>query len=150
MTITLESIKVEQNRLAKMIAEIEARQSVFPLTVTFPPLAEGERHVGVIVSADGVKRHHIILLPGDNSAANWKDQMAWAKNIGGDLPDRCEGALLLATMKDEFKPEAYWLNEQDASVSGYAWSQGFGDGYQFSCIKLSKLRARAVRRLVIE
>ena len=149
MTATLETVKAEHTRLAKMIADIEAQQSIFPLTVTFPRLVDGERHVGVIVSADGIRRHHIILLAGDNSAASQQEQLAWAKSIGGDLPDRCEGALLFATMKDEFKPEAYWLKEQHASFSDYAWCQGFAYGDQSTSNKSSKLRARAVRRLPI-
>jgi len=52
------------------------------------PLAEGERYIGGIVSADGITTH-IILLPGSTKAP-WKKAMSWAAEIGGDLPNRVE------------------------------------------------------------
>lgn len=112
--------------------------------ITTPELNEGERYIGGIVSADGTTTH-IILLPGDIEA-NWNDAMAWAKEQGGDLPTRVEQALMFATAKDEFKPRAHWSNQ---SASGYAWCQGFDFGRQNGYLKLTELRARAVRRLVI-
>lgn len=118
----------------------------YPITIPFPQLNPGEKFVGVIVSADGKYRHALILLPGEAEPANWKAQMDWAKSIGGDLPDRVESALLFATLRDEFKPEWYWTNEQHAAYSGYAWLQGFGDGVQTSTRKSNRYRARAVRR----
>ena len=117
--------------------------------LAIPPLVDGETYVGAIGDASG-KIHHVILLPGDNAADPWKDQMAWAKSIGGDLPNRIEQAMLFASFKDQFKQVAYWSNQQHASVSGYAWFQGFGYGTQRDTRKDGELRARAVRRLVIE
>jgi hypothetical protein len=148
--ITLDSIKTEHSRIADMIATLEAKAKVeaaFPITVTFPELKAGERYIGAIISADGAKREHIILLPGELESANWKDATAWAKSIGGELPDRCEGALLFATIKDEFKPEWHWLREEHASYPDYAWFQGFGNGSQYDIRKSIEGRARAVRRL---
>lgn len=76
--------------------------------------------------------------------------MDWAKSIGGDLPDRIEQAMLLALMKDQFEETAYWSNQKHASASGFAWFQYFGYGIQnFYDTTLSKLRARAVRRIKI-
>ncbi|HCE10887.1 MAG TPA: hypothetical protein DEQ40_20220, partial [Oxalobacteraceae bacterium] len=115
-----------------------------PLAV--PELNPGERYVGAIISADGTKRDHIILLPGELEGANWKDAMDWAKSLGGDLPNRCESALLFATLKNEFKPEWHWTNEELASDPGYAWLQVFDDGFQINCLKSYEGRARAVRR----
>lgn len=117
--------------------------------VTLPPLNEGERWVGAIISADGSKREHIILLPGEIGSANWNDAIAWAASIGGELPDRCEGALLFATMKDEFEPAWHWTREQHAADSDYAWYQDFNYGTQYDSYKNHELRARAVRRLEI-
>jgi hypothetical protein len=117
--------------------------------ITLPQLSEGEIYVGAIISADGSKNHHIILLPGESDDVEWKDAMEWAASIGGELPDRCESALLFATMKDEFKPEWYWLREQHATYSSDAWCQSFSRGLQDDDYKSYELRARAVRRLPI-
>lgn len=114
-----------------------------------PPLAEGETYVGLIVSADGTKRHHTILLPGDSDPKRWKEQLAWAENIGGDLPDRVEQALMFATLKDHFKKDWYWSNTPHASASDYAWMQHFGSGDQTCLGTNDRYRARAVRRLSI-
>lgn len=112
-----------------------------------PELAEGERYIGAIVSAEGIATH-IILLPGV-TRARWQTAKEWAASIGGDLPNRAEQALLFATAKEEFEPNYYWSNEQHASDSDCAWGTLFGGGYQGYGIVTAELRARAVRRLVI-
>jgi hypothetical protein len=53
-------------------------------------------------------------------------------------------------MKDEFEEEWYWTREAHASVSGYAWCQIFNGGPQITSDISIKLRARAVRRLIIQ
>ena len=151
-TVTLEEIKKEHGKVAEMIAAFEAKakaEAAYPITITFPNLNKGERHVGVIISADGAKRHHIILLPDVLESASWKEGIEHAKTIGAELPDRCEGALLFATMKDEFKSECYWLREPHASDSDYAWFQLFGNGHQHYGNEDVELRVRFVRRLPI-
>lgn len=122
--------------------------STFPITVNFPELAEGEKFVGAIISADLSKREVLIMLP-DEFKGNWDDAMAWAASIGGELPDRCESALLFATMKNEFRPEFYWTREQRAVLSDYAWYQFFDSGSQFNGDKSNSRPARAFRRLKI-
>lgn len=129
---------------AQQTADLE-----YPITIPFPHLNPGEKFVGVIVSADGKYRHALILLPGEAEPHNWQAQMAWAASIGGDLPDRVESALLFATLRDDFKEEWYWTNEQHAADSGYAWVQNFGYGYQYINRKSDSDRARAVRRIKI-
>jgi len=150
--ITLESIKTEQTKLAKMITSIEEdmkKSAFFIYQGKHIYMEPGEKYVGTIISADGSRNHHLILLPGEIENSKWKKAMEWAESIGGELPDRCEGALLFATMKDEFKPEWYWTREQPASDSTYAWSQGFLSGRQGFYTKTDGCRARAVRRLEI-
>lgn len=149
MTVTLEAIKEKQSEITQMIAAFE-QLPAFPITVPFPKLNSGEKLVSVIISADGSRCEYVILLPQKSNAATWKEQMDWAKSIGGELPDRIEGAMLFALMKDEFVEEAYWTREQHAAYSDYAWCQDFSNGYQLNYTILSKLRARAVRRLVIQ
>ena len=58
------------------------------LTLTPPTLTEGETYIGPFVF--GSKREDVILLPGDCAGLTWGKAMAWAKSIGGDLPDRVE------------------------------------------------------------
>lgn len=152
MTITIDDIKEQHNKVAQMIATFEEKAkiaSAFPLTINIPELKIGESWIGTIVSADLIKHEHIILLPGELEESNWQDSMDWAKSIGGDLPNRCESALLFATMKDQFKQEWHWTNEQYAVISGYAWLQYFYNGDQNTTHKSGKHRARAVRRVSV-
>ena len=149
-TVTLEEIKRAQTDLSNLIAALTKQPpTIFTVDTTLPAMNSGERYVGAIISADGTKREHIILLPGDNDVAGWGKQMEWAASIGGELPDRVESALLFATMKDEFKPEWYWLREQHAAYSSYAWMQYFDYGNQDDVHKGYQYRARAVRRVAI-
>lgn len=145
----IEELRVELAQIAKRIDAL-AQQPIFPITITAPTPREGEKFVGIVISADGKIKKRLYLLPGDNAAANWNDQTAWAESIGGRLPDRVEGALLFATMKDEFRPEAYWTCEQHAADSYGAWAQWFYDGYQDYGNTNDELRARAVRSETIE
>ena len=113
-----------------------------------PPVNEGETYIGAIGNKNG-DVYHLILLPGDNDDASWKNAMDWAKSIGGDLPNRIEQAMLYAQHKEEFKKDWYWSCEQHAANSGFAWFQGFLDGSQGYVSLDRELRARAVRRLPI-
>lgn len=147
--VTLEDLKSARDTFAGMIATFEAQakaESAFPLTIERPELKTGETWIGTIVKPDGTAEHSI-LLPGDNAAATWQEQMDWAKEQGGDLPNRIEQAMLVDRFKDEFKKEYYWSNTQHAGNSVYAWVQLFGNGGQGNLRKSSKFRARAVRRI---
>ena len=118
-------------------------------TIATPVLNEGEIYAGAIINPDGTG-HHAILLPGDNDDASWDKQMEWAASIGGDLPDRVEQALMYKNLPDQFEKEWYWSNTQHASDSACAWCQGFDYGFQDYTHKVTELRARAVRRSVIQ
>ena len=153
MNITLQNIKEQQNKVAEMIAafEVNAKLSAaFPITLNFPTLNAGEQYVGAIVSANGAKREHIILLPGEIESANWQSATEWAASIGGHLPDRCELGLLFSTMKDQFKLGWHWTYAQGAAGPDYAWVQHFEGGYQSNGHKSNEYRARAVRRIYLE
>jgi len=151
-TVTLDEIKSQQNKLQSMIARFESSkliESALPISVSMPDLEDGEKWVGCIISADGLKAEHTILLPGESKCASWSNQVAWAASIGGYLPDRCEQSMLFKFMKDEFKEEAYWSCETHANSAGWAWFQNFNVGNQGITSKSSELRARAVRRLSV-
>jgi len=116
------------------------------MKITAPELTEGEINVCTFIKPDGTG-YQLILLPGDNEPANHSAQLEWAKSIGGDLPDRPELAYFFKYFKDQFQENWYWSNENNGT--GWAWSQGFHGGGQDYDPKDLKLRARAVRRLVI-
>ena len=120
-------------------------------TTIIPQLNEGEIYIGAIISADGSRNHHLILLPDSAENLTWKQALDWAESVGGELPDRVEGALLFAHAKDHFQQEWYWTREQHAAYSDYAWYQSFSNGNQYiTSYKRYQLRARAVRRLIIQ
>lgn len=152
-TITLEQIKADADALAAKIAIFESQAATTPaffLPEATIELRPGEHYAGLIVGHDGKPSHHLVLLPGDAESISWEDAKAWATGQGGELPTRREQALLFANMKDQFKEEWYWSGQEHESASGYAWFQGFSLGYQDRHHKGNELRARAVRRLVIE
>jgi len=64
------------------------------------------------------------------------------------LPSRYEAFSCFLRAANQFKTDGwYWTSTQ---CSPYlAWGQYFGVGYQFYYDKLSRLRARAVRRLFV-
>ncbi|MFJ3048557.1 DUF1566 domain-containing protein [Herbaspirillum chlorophenolicum] len=110
-------------------------------------LKPGEQYAGILLGLNGQPDQHIILLPGDVEKP-WKEAKAWATSIGGELPQRREQSLLFANLKGEFQQRAYWSAEPNGN--GWAWCQDFRNGVQLDYHTFSALRARAVRRLVIE
>jgi hypothetical protein len=155
-TITLESIKSEHAKLANMIATFEKQQESSALF--FPEatidLAPGEHYAGIIVGKDGDPSYHLVLLPGQADDITWEKAMAWASEQGVEniisLPTRREQALLFANLKEQFEERAYWSCEAHETESSWAWSQNFYYGTQYDDYRSSELRARAVRRLIIE
>ena len=118
------------------------------MNINLPELAEGETYIGCIGDALG-NLHHVILLPGDNDDATHESQLEWAKSIGGDLPSRIEQAMLWANHRDQFKKDWYWSNEIHHAESGWAWYQYFDNGVQLTIYRITELRARAVRRVMV-
>ena len=114
-----------------------------------PELKEGEIYAGAIINPDGTG-NHVILIAGDHEKTTWDSAVGWAKERGGDLPNRVESAILFNQSKAQFKEDWYWTNETNAYDTERAWSQLFYDGYQHDNNKTSKLRARAVRRVEIK
>ncbi|QRM19534.1 DUF1566 domain-containing protein [Dechloromonas sp. TW-R-39-2] len=155
--ITLESIKADADALASKIATFEAQAGSKAVEFYFPEttieLRPGEHYAGLIIGKDGEPSYHLVLLPGQADDISWDKAMAWAAQRGSldasaGLPTRREQALLYANLKDQFEDHAYWSCE--AHESGWAWSQGFYNGDQSGVHKSHDLRARAVRRLIIE
>jgi hypothetical protein len=151
MSITLEKIMAEHLKIGKMIEEFKANAvTVLGLPEVQIELRNGEHYAGIIIGKDGEPSHHLILLPGDAEDIKWKDAKAWSEAQGGSLPTRREQSLLYANLKEQFQGRWYWSNEEHAAGSGCAWYQDFFNGLQYYGSKDNELRARAVRRLVIE
>ena len=119
-----------------------------PGAAHIPQLKPGEKYLGAHCGPDG-KLVHTILLPGVARGKNWQAAMEWAVDQGGYLPNRIEGAMLFAYLKSEFENEVYWLGEQSADGSDFAWLQSFLNGIQIGWRKGTKSMARAVRRVSI-
>ena len=108
---------------------------------------KGEIYAGLLLGKDGQPDQHIFLLPGKKDEINWEGAKKWATSVGGDLPTCREQSLLIANLKEEFEPRAYWSSEPNGD--GWAWCQIFTSGRQGHYPTSRALRARAVRRLPI-
>jgi len=151
MTITLDAIKTEHTRIGDMIAAFEKQAAteyvVAGVTIKLNP---GERYAGLILGENGEADYHLILLPNNVEDKTWEQAKEWAASIGGELPTRREQAMLFANLKAEFESAWYWSGEAHEKESGWAWCQGFYDGSQDCYLQYDELRARAVRRLVLQ
>lgn len=115
-------------------------------TIALPQLAEGEINVGLAMKGTAPS-HWVILLPNQAEALTWDKAASWAKEQGGELPTRQEGALIYANAKDRMETDdRYWLAEEYAGGSSCAWDQWFVYGSQDDWPKDRKARACAVRR----
>jgi len=151
-TVTLDDVKATQVRLAEMIANLEAQQQArsFFLPAATIDLLPGERYAGIVLGHDAEAAYHLILLPGDAEGLTHESALKWAAEVAGELPTRREHALLYANLKSEFQETWYWSAQLHESYPDCAWGQYFDDGYQGSNDRSDKLRARAVRRLIIQ
>jgi hypothetical protein len=112
-------------------------------------LKTGEEYAGIILGKNGEPDYHLILIAGETNDVNWTDAKKFAVKSGGELPTRREQSLLFANLKEHFQERAYWSAEQLASSESYAWGLHFFYGYQDNISKYRQLRARAVRRSII-
>ncbi len=145
LTITLENVQAEHTRLGHLIELLKTPTTkVIVLPETSIELQPGEHYAGMVLDANGLS-HHLILLPGEAEDVKWADAVAAAKAMGGELPTRQEQALLYANLKAEFQAAWYWSCEEH-NDSSCAWYQTFYDGIQGYSHKSYAGRARAVRR----
>lgn len=104
---------------------------------------------------DRGKPEVLIVGPEFQGEGDWDTVTAWAKGLNVEgctdffIPLRSHGRILQANISQLFQPSLYWLGEQHASHSDYAWTQDFDHGTQYYWTKGRKRRARAVRRLAI-
>jgi hypothetical protein len=112
--------------------------------ITLPELATGQYNAGLILKEDGTPDYWLIGLPGELKAATWQQGMDWAKEQGGDLPNRRELNLLRANARKEFKNDMYWSNETTDYRT--AFIQYFYVGSQYNLTLSAECRVRAVSR----
>ncbi|GAC1664625.1 MAG: hypothetical protein PVS3B2_00560 [Candidatus Dormibacteraceae bacterium] len=146
MTITLEEIKADLERVAEKVAGFErSKPRTINLQHTAIVLAEGEVYAGLLLKDDGTPSHHLVLLAGEHEG-DWASAKVWAKKAGGELPTRREQSLLFANARTAFQERYYWSSEAHTNGS-YAWMQGFNGGSQDWYDVDSEYCARAVRRV---
>jgi len=109
-------------------------------------LNSGERYAGIVLDAEGLAAHHLVLLPQEAVDISWDAAKAWATSIGGELPTRQEQSLLFANLKSQFKRRWHWSCEEYEAGGSYAWDQLFYSGSQDYNRKSYEGCARAVRR----
>ena len=148
-TITLDDIKATQNRLAEMIASLEAQQQArtFDLPAASIVLQPGEHYAGIVRGHDNEPSYHLILVHGEAESVTHAAALKWAEEVSGELPNRREQAILYANLKSDFADAWYWSSVLHESDPDYAWYQNFLNGGQSSRHRRYELRARAVRRL---
>ncbi|WP_234775222.1 DUF1566 domain-containing protein [Paraburkholderia tropica] len=113
--------------------------------IQIPPLAEGEIYLCGLVDSNGDVEHTVIIGI-NNDSGSWQQQMDWAKNLGGDLTNRVEQAVIRAKRPNLVEEAAYWSNTTVEWDSAYAWYQDFLNGFQDDYHESAALRAVAVRR----
>ena len=149
--VTIDAVIAKQAELAQMIEMLQNAASFsYGIPGATINLGPGERYAGLVLSADGEPAHHLVLLPGEAEDVTWDQAKEWAAKQGGELPTRQEQALLYANLKAQFQPKYYWSCQAHETESSWVWYQVFNTGYQSLTSQGSELRARAVRRLVIE
>ena len=84
----------------------------------------------------------------DHPAAQWADALEHEGHADWYLPAQAELTMAWANVPELFSKGWHWSSSQFSA--SYAWLQLFNDGDQTSSAKGNELRARAVRRLIIQ
>lgn len=108
----------------------------------------GKRVEGADSKFDGSDNTLAILGSGQVCpAAGWASKYTKDGHSDFYLPAQRELNLCYATSAENFVKDWYWSSTQYSA--GYAWRQGFAYGGQTLAFKVTRGRARAVRRLFI-
>lgn len=114
-----------------------------------PQLGAGESYAGILLDQAGKPVAHLVEIARRTQEGTWQEQLDWAKSVGGELPNKQEGALLYANRSHAYEKRWHWLREEYAGNAVYAWVQTFGDGGQDGDHKGGRYLACAVRRVAI-
>lgn len=114
----------------------------------------GGHYAGVMFGADRAP-YLLIVGPEHDDALTWDAAQAWAAGLSARgfsdwvIFNRAEQRRCMDAARTLFKPVPYWSSELYAAPSGFAWDQHFADGYQDYWNRYDRIRARAVRRVLI-
>ncbi len=110
--------------------------------------AAGEKETGADSNLDGLSNTQALCdSKHDHPAAQWSAALEIDDHRDFYLPARHELRLCYLSVPELFSTEGWYLSSTQYSP-GFAWFQGFGDGYQFSGRKDYARRAVAVRRVL--
>ncbi len=145
------SLKRPVSRVRKLIKKRPTSKPLQATGVAFvgPVLKAGEAYAGILLNEAGKPVAHLVEIARRTADGTWQEQKAWAKSVGGELPDRQEGALLYANRRHAYEKRWHWLREEYAGNSVFAWVQHFGYGDQYGARKVTRSLACAVRRVAI-
>lgn len=158
---TARSVETVLGEVREYVGELRKIETL-TAALTLPKIGEewpeqGGIYAGIRIGKGGADDYLLIVGPEHDGYLTWNSAIEWAGTlavVGAHrdfaLPTRLEGAALFDRMRSSFQPYRYWLSEQPASNSTYAWAQSFDNGCQFGYHKVSDFRARSVRRLPIQ
>ncbi len=143
-------IRAMLERCLEAIPDDAPGDIVSPRRDSVLPAIGGESHGGHYagLTVQAIAPAELILLPGEFEGT-WEKAKAWAEEQGGTLPSRFDALVLWKNLRDRFKPELYWTDEQTAGDPDWAWCQSFGYGDQLYYHKGLQCRVFAVRRIPI-
>lgn len=116
---------------------------------SLPPLGEplaGGAFAGIVTQPDGT-HVAVVLLPDLGEGLSHSAAVAWARELGGQLPTRPIAALLFANCKPHLQPGWHWCLETEGA--SYAWYCYFLNGGQYDGHESFKGAAVAVRLIPV-
>lgn len=130
-------------------AELESRISLGALPRIGDAL-QGGYYAGMLSDATGAP-YALLLLPRPlELEADWHSAKAWAQTQDGDLPNRCEAAMLLSSFHRTLQGSGLiWTNEEYRRTPSHAWLFYGTGGRTVAEDKRMAALALAVRRLPI-
>lgn len=114
----------------------------------------GGHYAGVMFGVDRAP-YLLIIGPEHDDDLTWDAAQDWAADLSAHgfsdwvIFNRAEQRRCMDAVRALFKPAPYWSSEQHAADSGDAWYQYFGYGYQYYWGRITRIRARSVRRVLI-
>jgi hypothetical protein len=155
-------ISVSDPEIRRIVLERLGGEDLAAELISTPPRIgtewseHGGIYAGVVRGRDGAPDTHLIIGPAYEGDLTWDEAVAFAKGVTQKgftdwrLFYRPEGAVAYANVPELFAGKTHWTCEQHADYPGYAWYQHFSNGTQRSWGKDGKLRARAVRSVIIQ
>jgi len=112
----------------------------------------GTKTVAGALSVDDGLANTQAMADAGGALGNWAQALRIEGFDDWYLPSRLEALLMFSKLLESggFKRDWYWTSTQYVGDDACAWSQSFTTGSQYDGRKRDQLRARAVRRLIIQ